>query len=114
MGGPATFNLREVPIGASGSVATFFELGEVLRACLPLELSTRLLARVRERICRPSMLTCLANGWSGYWMDASEFAEGGYEVEVARRNGRRPEDSEALLEVLTYDQSPSIHATQVS
>lgn len=114
VGGPASFNLREVPIGASGSVATFFEIGEVLMAFLPLELSTRLLARVRERICRPSMLTCLANGWSGYWMDASEFAEGGYEVEVARRNGRRPEDSEALLEVLTYDQSPSIHATQVS
>lgn len=107
-------NLREVPIGPDNLSMTLFEIGELQVVCLPLEMSTRLAARIREQARRPLLFICLGNGWSGYWMDASEFSEGGYEIDVARRNGRQPADSDKLHEILSHTITETPHATQIS
>jgi len=67
---------------------------------LPFELSATWATQLRRRLNRPVLFLCLCNGWDGYWMAPEEFAEGGYEVEIAHRRGVGPEHSLSLLELL--------------
>lgn len=76
------------------------ELGNLLLVGLPFELSATWATRLRRLLNRPVLFLCLCNGWDGYWMAPEEFAEGGYEVEIAHRRGVGPENSLSLLELL--------------
>ena len=76
------------------------ELGSILLVGLPFELSATMASRLRRLLRRPVLFFCLCNGWDGYWMAPEEFAEGGYETEIAHRRGVGPENSLSLLELL--------------
>lgn len=77
------------------------ELGTVLVVAVPFELSATLAEEIRTRLNRPVLFLCLSNGWDGYWMSPGEFAEGGYEVEVARSVGISESDCSSLPGKLT-------------
>lgn len=76
---------------------TTLEIGPLLWVALPFELSATWAARLQEALRRPVLFLCLCNGWHGYWMSPDEFAEGGYEIEVAAGQGVTAEHSSALL-----------------
>ena len=46
------------------------------------------------------MLATVSNGEHGYWPTASAFAEGAYEVDMARDAGLSPGDGEKLIDAL--------------
>lgn len=73
------------------------QLGPVLIPTLPLEFFASLNAELRQWWSGPLMTITMANGWHGYWPDRQSFAEGAYEVEVAKAFGRESGDGEALL-----------------
>lgn len=75
-------------------------LGPILIVGAPFELSTTWADQIRLRLNRPVVFLCLCNGWEGYWMSPGEFAEGGYEIEVATSKGISEKHSLALLERL--------------
>jgi hypothetical protein len=79
---------------------TTLEIGELLLVALPLELSATWADAIQRQLNRPVLFVCLCNGWDGYWMSPDEFAEGGYEVEIAKARGVTAANSIALLEHL--------------
>jgi hypothetical protein len=87
-------------IPGTGVDITVVELGQLLLVLVPFELSANWAETVIRAVGRPLVFLCLGNGWDGYWMAPEEFAEGGYEVDVARSKGVGPGHAEALLERL--------------
>ncbi|MCH8474381.1 MAG: hypothetical protein LAT55_04040 [Opitutales bacterium] len=81
---------------------TLLRLGPFAAPVLPLELFASLAQSWRKSWAAPLLPITLANGWQAYWPDQQAFEEGGYEVEVARRYGRKSGDGEKL--VAAYDQ----------
>ncbi|MCH8540471.1 MAG: hypothetical protein LAT58_06840 [Opitutales bacterium] len=80
---------------------TLLRLGPFAAPVLPLELFASLAQSWRKSWAAPLFPITLANGWQAYWPDQQAFREGGYEVDVARRWGRKPGDGEKL--VAAYD-----------
>ena len=79
---------------------SLLRIGPFYCPLLPLELFASLSATLRRQWPVPIMPITLANGWHAYWPDQEAFAQGGYEVEVALRQGRHPGDGEKLLQIL--------------
>lgn len=76
---------------------TLMRLGEVWIVALPVELFEELALKLRAAVDGPLFLCTLAQGWEGYLPDAYAFADGAYEVEVARKIGFLPGDGEKLI-----------------
>lgn len=93
-------SLAVVEIPGSSIAMTVLEIGPLVLLNLPMELSVTLASRISSLLARPVFFNCLCNGWDGYWMSREEFAEGGYEVEVAVSRGVTAANSEALIEAL--------------
>jgi hypothetical protein len=97
---PDPLRVLQAGIADARAQIAVMELGLLLLVAVPFELSAVWANAVIARLGRPVMFLCLANGWDGYWMAPDEFAEGGYEIEVARGRGVGPEHALALLEHL--------------
>ena len=89
---------RTVRIGKAELDLAAWRLGGVWIAAAPVELFSELGLALRRRLGGPVILATTANGWTGYWPTAEAFVQGKYEVENARRLGRRPEDGLRLVE----------------
>ncbi len=89
-----------LPIPGRSVEVTACRIGRLLLLALPFELSCTWAQRIAASADGPVLFICLANGWDGYWMAPEEFAEGGYEIEVARSKGLTPAHSQALLDAL--------------
>lgn len=76
---------------------TAWSLGGLLLTAIPVELFSSLGADLRRGVGRPMLLATCANGWHGYWPDRRAFGEGGYEVDGARMDGRKPGGGERLV-----------------
>lgn len=96
----SAFCLNTFHLPRTGVAISTFELGRLLFVGVPFELSATWADKIITTLNRPVAFLCLCNGWDGYWMSPEEFAESGYEVEVARSRGVTAEDSLALLERL--------------
>lgn len=80
---------REIPVDLA-------QLGPITLAALPLEWFASASSRLRSRCQTPLFLITMCNGWEAYWPDAAAFAQGGYEVDIARHCGRSPADSDRI------------------
>lgn len=89
-----------VETGAGMLDLTVIRTGGIRLIAVPVELFEELALDLRRRSSEPVFLMTLANGWNGYLPHRAAFAEGGYEVEAALRQGYRPGDGEALVEAL--------------
>ncbi|MCD8483445.1 MAG: neutral/alkaline non-lysosomal ceramidase N-terminal domain-containing protein [Verrucomicrobia bacterium] len=75
-------------------------LGPLTLVALPLEWFASASERLRSRCQAPIFLSTMSNGWEAYWPDADAFAQGGYEVDIARRCGRSPDDSDRIEQII--------------
>jgi hypothetical protein len=89
---------ERLEIGDARLALGVLRIGPVGVLFLPLECFGSLGRELRRRFEGPLLLATLANGWEAYWPDRAAFGEGGYEVDIARRYGRRPGDGERLVE----------------
>ena len=98
--GPPRVARGTVKTGAGPLELSVVRLGELRLMAAPVELFEELALDLRRRAGGPVFLITLANGWHGYLPHRAAFAEGAYEVDDARRQGYRPGDGEALVDVL--------------
>ncbi len=77
-----------------------WRIGPAVLVAAPIELFSALGADLRRRCRRPLLLATNANGWTGYWPTRQSFAEGIYEIDFAKAIGRKPGESEALVDAL--------------
>jgi hypothetical protein len=91
---------RTVRIGKAELDLAVWRVGGCWIAAAPVELFSDLGLALRRRLSGPVIVATVADGWTGYWPTAEAFAEGKYEVEIARRLGRRPQDGARLIEAL--------------
>lgn len=103
------------PVGAAGQLSTaarcveiggyeldlaVWRLGDLRLVAAPVELFGDLGADLRRRLGGPLLLATLSNGAEGYWPTSQAFAEGGYEVDIARNHGLEPGVGEKLIDEL--------------
>lgn len=91
---------RTVAFGKVELDLTAWRLGDVRIVAAPVELFAGLAAALRQRVPGPLVLITEANGRSGYWPTEAAFAQGHYEVDIARSYGLNPGDGERLVEHL--------------
>ncbi len=92
---------RTVRLGNNDADLTAWRLGQLRLIAAPVELFAGLSAMLRKRVEGPLLVVTEANGRTGYWPTREAFAEGGYEVEIARRYGLQPGDGEKLVDEMT-------------
>ncbi len=91
---------RTVTFGKDELDLMAWKIGPLTIATAPVELFSQLSADLRHKIAGPLVVATNTNGWTGYWPTREAFAEGDYEVNAARANGRQPGDSERLIDEL--------------
>lgn len=91
---------RRIRFGCTTLELAVWRIGGVPLVALPVELFASLSAGLRREFGGPLFLATLANGWECYWPDRAAFDEGAYEVDAARACGRKPGDSERLIEAV--------------
>ncbi len=89
---------RTVVIAGAALPLMAWRLGPLYFVGLPVELVAELGIALRRRLPGPVFVITVANGWHGYWCTARQWAEGGYEIEVARTCGLTPGCGEALVD----------------
>ncbi|MGC9451179.1 MAG: hypothetical protein ACP5I4_06990 [Oceanipulchritudo sp.] len=99
-GNQQALSLKEATIPGTETKISILQLGPLLLLGLPFELSANWADRICGELGRPVFFICLCNGWDSYWMSPEEFAEGGYEAEVAQSRNINHIQSHALLETL--------------
>jgi hypothetical protein len=90
-----------VRIGRAELDLTAVAVGRATVLAAPVELFQPLAAELRRRVPGPLILLTNANGWTGYWPAANDFAAGAYEVDAARARGRTAGDGERLIDALS-------------
>lgn len=98
--GKPPFALETVEIGGRPLPISVGRIGELWLVGVSVELFEELGLVLRERLGGAVILGTLTHGWDGYLPHAAGFAEGAYEVEVARRFGYEAGDGERLVERL--------------
>ncbi|MCC5830126.1 MAG: hypothetical protein JJU36_11825 [Phycisphaeraceae bacterium] len=96
--GPITVRSRTVERGRVELDLVVWKMGELFVAAVGAELFGQLAVELRKRCPGTLLLATEANGRSGYWPTERAFAEGGYEVEIARDYGLKPGDGEWLVD----------------
>ncbi len=89
---------RDIAIGDTTLALTAWRLGNLRIIALPVELVAELGLALRQRLPGPLFLITVANGWHGYWCTTRQWAEGAYEVDVARQFGLAAGSGETLVD----------------
>jgi hypothetical protein len=77
-----------------------WRIGAVTLVALPVELFDELGLLLKRHRPEPVLIATCSQGWTGYWPDAAAFAEGQYEVAIARQRGLQPGDGEKLMDAV--------------
>lgn len=91
---------KTLPRGRGELDIAAWRIGGVRLLAAPVELFAQLGADLRQRVDGPLLLVTEANGRTGYWPTRDAFAQGGYEVEIARHYDLKPGDGEWLVDEL--------------
>lgn len=98
--GKLSIAARSVEIGGCELDLAVWRLEDLWLVAAPVELFGDLGADLRRRLEGPVLLATLSNGAEGYWPTSRAFAEGGYEVDIARNHGLEPGVGEKLIDEL--------------
>ncbi len=89
---------RTVEIAGHELDLSAWRVGPCRVVTVPVELFSALALELRQKVGGPLLLATVSQGWIGYWPTKEAFAEGGYEIDIARRKGLEPGDGERLIE----------------
>lgn len=108
-GNAGSLHMRQTELVLGGRTLPLVagRMGQLRLAAVSVELFEELGLQLRKRLGEPLVMATLTNGWDGYLPHREAFAEGAYEVDVARRFGYRPGDGETLVERLVELAGPA-------
>ncbi|MFW5698585.1 MAG: neutral/alkaline non-lysosomal ceramidase N-terminal domain-containing protein [Planctomycetota bacterium] len=87
-------------VGQTELALSVWRIGVLRLIAAPVELFSSLGATLRARIDGPVVIVSNANGWTGYWADASAYDHPQYEIAAGRSWNRERGDGEQLVEAL--------------
>ncbi len=89
---------KKLKAGATTVTISTLKLGALHLFTLPCELFGELGKALRDKFNHPILLSTVSNGWCGYWPSHAAFSEGGYEVDLALKEGLQAGDCEKLID----------------